>query len=288
MRPDGKRLKNIDPMYTLAPYFMRDRNDATNSITVKLPYDAVHQYKIDLHKRGHNVSHMAIILAAYVRVMCEYPQMNRFVVNSKFYAHKDLTVGMVVLRPDGSDPSMDKMTFDLDYDIFEVNDVINAFVEKNNKADSENGGDKVFKAITGFPGFVRVGMSILRWADKHGLMPGSLIKISPFHNSMVFTNLASIRTNSIYHHVYNFGTTGVVIAMGNTTTEAVLEKGEIVMKRFIPLGITMDERIACGSSFAQAFELLQRILKNPEVLEEHPKDIKYDFPFETLSRRFKK
>jgi len=288
MRADGKRVDNIDPMYKLAPYFMRERNDATNSITVKLPYDAVHQYKIDLRKRGHDVSHMAIILAAYVRVICEYPQMNRFIINSKFYAHNDFTIGMVVLRPDGADPSMDKMTIDLDSNIFEVNDIINTFVEKNNKADSENNGDKAFKMILRFPGLVRIGMGALRWADKHGLLPGAIIRLSPFHNSLVFTNLASIRTNEIYHHIYNFGSTGVVIAMGNTTTEAVLEKGQIVMKKFIPLGITMDERIACGSSFARAFERLQHLLKHPEELEQHPEEIKVDFPFETLSRRFKK
>ena len=37
MRADGKRVKNVDPMYTLAPYFMRTRSDAQNAITVTVP-----------------------------------------------------------------------------------------------------------------------------------------------------------------------------------------------------------------------------------------------------------
>jgi len=274
-------------MYTLAPYFMRERNDATNSITVKLPYEPIHQYKTELHKRGINVSHMAIVMAAYVRMMSEYPEINRFIVNSRFYAHKDFTVGMVVLRPDGADPSMDKMRFDLDSTVFEVNQVMDDFVEKNNKLDSENSGDRAFKAILRFPGLVRAGMALARFADKHGLLPKSLIDISPFHNSMVFTNLASIRTSEIYHHVYNFGTTGVVVAMGAAVSEPVMEKGQMVMKKFIPLGITMDERIACGNTYALAFQRLQTIIKNLPQLEEPPKEVKCDFPFPELAKCFR-
>ena len=41
MRADGKRVKNVDPMYTLAPYFMRNRSDAQNAITVTIPYENV-------------------------------------------------------------------------------------------------------------------------------------------------------------------------------------------------------------------------------------------------------
>ena len=32
MRADGKIVKNVDPMYKLAPYFMRNRSDAQNMI----------------------------------------------------------------------------------------------------------------------------------------------------------------------------------------------------------------------------------------------------------------
>ena len=50
MRADGKIVKNVDPMYTLAPYFMRHRYDAQNMITVNVPYDNIHDYDIDARK----------------------------------------------------------------------------------------------------------------------------------------------------------------------------------------------------------------------------------------------
>ena len=288
MRPDGKHVKDVDPMYTLAPYFMRTRNDAQNMITVKIPYENIHKYVLGLRKRGIRVSHMAVVISAYIRMICDYPCFNRFVVNSKIFARKTFSVGMVVLRPDEADPSMSKMNFDLESTIFEVNDTINNYVEENNKADSENKSDKLFKTLVSFPPLVRILMALFRGLDRFGLLPNKIIELSPFHNSMVFTNLASIRTNHIYHHVYNFGTTSLIMAMGNMEDVPVKEKGEIVMKRMIPLGIVMDERIASGCVYAKGFERLQHLLKYPEELEKKPENITVDFPFPTLSKRFEK
>ena len=61
MRADGKRVKNVDPMYTLAPYFMRTRSDAQNAITVTVPYESVHNYVIDARKKGFRVSHLTTV-----------------------------------------------------------------------------------------------------------------------------------------------------------------------------------------------------------------------------------
>ena len=288
MRKDGKIVKNVDPMYTLAPYFMRDRNDSTNAITVYVPYDNIHKYVLDARRRGYRISHMAVIMAAYIRVVSEFPALNRFVVNSKIYAHNDLTAGMVVLRPGGADPTMSKMKFDLYDTIFDVNDKIEKFIEANNKLDSENDSDRIFKKLLKFPALVRVGMAIFRGMDKIGLLPRALIDVSPFHNSMVITNLASIRTNYIFHHIYNFGTTSLVIAMGNNEDKPVMENGELKLKKMMPMGVTMDERIACGSEYAKAFAKLEHYCKNPALLEVAPEDVKVDYPFEGLSEHFRK
>ena len=165
MRADGKIVKNVDPMYTLAPYFMRHRYDAQNMITVNVQYDNIHDYVIDARKRGIKLSHMTVVMAAIVRGFSQFPQLNRFVVNSKIYAHNELTAGMVVLRPGEGDPSMSKMKFDIYDTIFDVNDTINEYVEANNKEDSSNSSDKLFKVLLKMPFLVRIGMAILRGLD---------------------------------------------------------------------------------------------------------------------------
>ena len=88
MRADGKIVKNVDPMYTLAPYFMRHRYDAQNMITVNVPYDNIHDYVIDARKKGIKLSHMTVVMAAIVRGFSQFPQLNRFVVNSKIGVYR--------------------------------------------------------------------------------------------------------------------------------------------------------------------------------------------------------
>ena len=118
-------------MYTLAPYFMRTRSDAQNAITVTVPYENVHNYVLEARKNGFRVSHLTVVMAALVRTYSQFPQLNRFVVNSKIYAHNELKIAMVVLRPSDSNPSMSKMKFDLYDTIYDVNNKIEAFISEN-------------------------------------------------------------------------------------------------------------------------------------------------------------
>ena len=287
MRSDGKVVKNVDPMYTLAPYFMRRRSDSQNMITIRVPYADVHKYVLDARKRGHKISHLTVFVAAFLRTVSQYNQLNRFVSNSKIYAHNDFTVAMVVLRAGGGDPSMSKVSFDLYDTIFDVNDKLNAFIEENNKADSNTSTDKLFKTLLKLPFLVRIGMAFFRMADHFGWLPKSLLNLSPFHNTMVVTNLASIRSNYIYHHVYDFGTTSYIAAIGNTEDVPYEKDGEVHLKKMIPIGFVMDERIASGSYYVRAFSHLEKYLKDPTVLEVPPETVNVDYPFEGLSERFK-
>ena len=59
------------------------------------------------------------------------------------------------------------------------------------------------------------------------------------------------------------------------------------IKKMIPLGIVMDERIATGCYFAQAFAEMEKYMKNPVLLETPPEKVNVDYEFEGLSERFK-
>ena len=119
-------------------------------------------------------------------------------------------------------------------------------------------------------------MNLFKFLDKHGLLTKSIIDASPFHNSLVISNLASIRTNHIYHHIYDFGTTSEILTMGNTREVAKRRGGEIVYEKCMPFGIVMDERICSGYHFAIAFRRMQQYLSDPELLEKPCKNIRVD------------
>ncbi len=271
MRADGKRIKNADPMYTVAAYIMNKRVDAMNMITIDIPVDPIKEYLNEKRKQGVSISHMAVILSAYIRTMKEFPELNRFVVNKKIYQRNEIAVGMVVLKPgDMGHGTMSKMYFDENNTIFEVNDIVNKYVEENREAPENNGTEKIIKLLLSVPGVLPVGVGIFKWMDKHGILPKAIIDMSPFHMSLGITNLASIRTNHIYHHCYEFGTTSVFLAMGNTREVPKRKGEEIIFEKCMPIGVTMDERIASGSYFALAFRKMRAYLRNPELLETPP------------------
>ena len=271
MRADGKRIKNADPMYTVAAYIMDKRVDSMNMITIDIPVEPIKEYLNEKRKQGITMSHMGVVLAAYIRTVKEFPELNRFVVNKKIYQRNELAVGMVVLKPgEMGHGTMSKMYFNENNTIFEVNDIIDKYVTENREAPENNGTEKIIKFLLSVPGVLPVGVGLFKWMDRHGLLPKAIIDMSPFHMSCGITNLASIRKNHIYHHCYEFGTTSVFMAMGNTREVPKRKGDEIVFEKCMPIGVTMDERIASGSYFAIAFRKMRAYLRNPELLENPP------------------
>ena len=276
-RGDGKRLKKVDPMYTVASFIMDKRYDAMNMITIDIPLEPMQNYLAEKRKEGINISHMALILAAYIRTVAEFPLLNRFIMNKRPYARNEMTVAMVVLKNGQLDNgTMSKMFFDLGNTVFEVNDIINKYVEENRTAAENNKTEKLIKFLLSLPGLLTFGVAIIKWLDRHNLLPKKIIDASPFHNSLVISNLASIRTNHIYHHCYEFGTSSVFFTMGNSREVPKRKGKEIVFEKCMPIGVVMDERICSGSYFALAFRKFSGYLKNPTLLETPPEKVLTD------------
>ena len=269
-RADGTRLKHADVMYRIASHVMAKRSDSMNAITLNIPAEPIQKYIREKSREGRPVSHLAILMGGFVRLMAEYPALNRFIVNKEPYARNELAYGMVVMGAkagsgNANEGTMSKIFFDRNDDIFEIERKIQEYVAKNREGD--NATEDLMKKLTSIPGILRGAVNLIKWADKHGLLPKSVIDASPFHCSMVFTNLASIRTNHIYHHCYDFGTTSMVVAAGNAREIPHTKNGQIVLEKCIPLGVVMDERIASGHYFATAFSRYKQFMRDPRLLE---------------------
>ena len=270
MRADGRRVKNANPMYTVAAYIMNQRNDAMNMIEEFIPVEPIQNYMRVRRGEGRPVSHLAVVMAAYIRTVAEYPELNRFVVNKRIYARNELAVGMVVLKPGETDGTMNKICFELEDDVFTVQKRIDEYVAANRESGDTNSTDQLITILLKIPGLVNFGVGVFKLMDRYGLLPKSIIKASPFHTSLVITNLASIRTNHIYHHIYNFGTTSMIIAMGNLREIPTRTKNGVEFVRCMPLGVVMDERICTGSYYARAFAKMRKYLNDPTLLEGEP------------------
>ena len=274
-RPDGKKLKNLGVEYLVGAHVMKERTDAMNMITIDLPEAPMKEYLNRKRKEGKRYSHLTLILAAMVRAFAEYPQLNRFVVNKRIYARNEISVGMVVLKGgkiDGAS-TISKMKFPPTGTIDEINDIINAYIATNREEGDINSTDKLANFLCSVPGLLRVAVNFVKWLDKHNWCPKAIIEASPFHCSIILTDLASIKTNSIHHHIYNFGTTSISLAMGNLREVPVRKKGEVVFERCLPLGIVTDDRIVSGNILGLAFRKFEKYLEHPDTLELPPKKV---------------
>ena len=147
MRPDGKRVKNEDPMYYLIPYFLTKRYDAMNMITLDIPEAPMRAYMNAKRREGKSISHLALILTAYLHTLNKFPALNRFVVGRKIYEHKDITVSMVVLKPGTDLDTMSKIRLTPTDDVFDVQEKITSYIDQNRQLGEANGLDKAMNIL---------------------------------------------------------------------------------------------------------------------------------------------
>lgn len=274
-RADGYKLKGCDPFYEIIPHIMDKRYDATNYIDLDIDMAPIQKYLNHCRTRGINMKHMSVIIAAYLRLVSQNPNLNRFVCNKKIYSRNHFCVSFVTLKTEGTvgEETAVKLYFNLDDDIFEVNRKVSEAIELNRTPEANNSMDRLLRSVTKIPGLVGAIVWSLKFCDKHFSLPFSIIDGSPFHTSLFITNLASIRLNAVYHHIYDFGTTSIFIAMGQPVKK-VSKIGETVTeKKVIPVKVTVDERVESGYYFGRCFREFKKYISTPEVLEVKPEKI---------------
>ena len=277
MRADGRRIKSLDPLFQIIPHLMPKRYDAQVSGETEINYTRIKRYINQKRKEGVTVSFMSVLIAAYLRMITHMPELNRFVMNRNVYARKDFWVSFALLKKGSIDEdkaeTVVKLNFALHETIFEVAEKICEAIDDNRKVETKNMVDKLAKFFMGIPLLSRTVINIVKGLDKIGWLPKSFLDQIPFHTSLFITNMASINTGSVYHHVYDFGTTSVFISIGKPKHKI---KGSGEKYTAIPLGVVVDERICAGVTFARAYSYLNKYLSDPTLLEAPPEEIRQD------------
>jgi len=268
MRADGRRAAGLTAIEMAIPHIMPKRVDAQNFMTEYIDEDVIRNYIRTVRKEnGVRVSRMAVIVAAYYAAARKHPYVNRFVINSRIYDRNHFCVSFVMLklRADGTpDETTVKIFLDEEDDVFSINDKIEALIEKNSEPTHNNNTDKFANFMFSLPLFPDLVMMLVRFLDRCGLLPRFIIDLSPFHTSMFITNLASINAPSIYHHVYEFGTTSVFLSVGKSAPNYL--SGEL-KKKLIPLKVVMDERICTGHDYTMFLKTFLQFMRDPSLLE---------------------
>lgn len=270
-RKDGKELKNISPVFKIIPNIMKERSDSQVFFNQDIVLSSIEAYCDKKAEEGIKVSIMDVLFAACVRVLGQRPHINRFAINGRVYARNNITVSITIKKSmtDKGEETTLKVPFTGAETIFEVSEKIRACIEENKKDDNENGTDKLTNILAKTPaGVLKFLVGMFKFLDKRGHLPKSVMEVSPFHTSAFITNVGSLGIDSIYHHLYNFGTTSCFFAMGKKKKSYVYEDDDIKEEKVINLAFVGDERICDGYYYALSFRQLCKYFAKPELLEE--------------------
>ncbi len=271
-RSDGRRLKTLSPFFRVIPNVMLERSDSQVYFKQDIMLKYMDEYIDKKATEGIKLSYMNIIYAAMVRIVAERPQLNRFAMNGSIYARNEILVSLAIKKSlsDESEETTIKLPFTGEENIFEIKEKLDKAIEDNKKVTTENSTDRLAKTLSLVSdGTLRRIVKFLGFLDKHGIMPKAAINASPFHTSLFLTNVGSLGIDSIYHHLYNFGTTSLFFAMGKKKKSFLYEDEEIREEKCITIAFVGDERICDGYYFANSFKLLTKYLRKLELLEEH-------------------
>ena len=221
-----------------------------------------------------------LIVAALLKTITLRPKMNRFIVNSNFYQRNEVSAAFVVKKQfsDTGAEALAVLHGQDDFTVADVHEYIRSQVQecRSEKIDPTTG---VMDYLNKIPRFIsKAAIRILMWLDKHGWVPKDIIATDPYYNSVVISNLGSIKLKCGYHHLTNWGTCSMFCIIGEKKKTAFFdEDGTMTMRETLDLGLTIDERLADGYYYSKSVRLLKYLLEHPEELE---KPIKEEVDYE--------
>jgi hypothetical protein len=260
---------------------MKTRGDASNFYRDTVNIEAAEIFARKLRSEGlKQFGMLHVFVAAYHHTVMQLPALNRFISGQRIYARNRLEIVMTVKK------QLSTESGETSYKIFlEPGDTIREVYCKMSeaigkiKADSgDNATENTAEVLMKFP---RLVLKFIIWLmgvlDYFSILPQSIIDASPFHGSLVITDLGSIGIGPIYHHLYNFGNVPVFLAFGRKSRKTETDLGgNVVERRYIDYAVVCDERICDGYYYAQAFRHINHYLHNPELLEKAPPEINAD------------
>ena len=292
-RSDGRRITNIDPIVGFTPYLMPQRFDAQVHTSIQIDCDTLTNYIRGQRERGQVVSYMDLLIAGYVRAVSQYPQLNRFVMNKQLFARNTICVSLAVLKTTENAEDVRETTIKVHFDpydtVFDVRDRMREEIDKNRKAENQNVADKFVRFFQAIPGLPTLVIGVIRLLDRYGLFPSAVVNISPFHTGAFIANMASIGMPHVNHHIYSFGTTSIFLAMGKVLRNPVPgPNGTVAVKRALPIGLVLDERITSGAEYGRALSFFNELLADPSRLEQPPEGVAYDVLPEKMGKKMRK
>ena len=262
-RRDASRVRDIHGMQNIMFDFKPNRCDSSVYMNHKIDMTNFVKFMDKEKKKNPGLTYYHGIVDVIAKTIYSRPFMNRFIANRTMYMHKEVSLAssIKVEFEDSAVEALMVIKIDPEDTLLDVSRKTKKKVDKI-RASKEAGKDNANGAadtLGKMPKFIRVPVvGFLKWLDKHGWLPKSLMEDNLYYSSAILSNLGTFKVGAIYHNLTNFGTSSSLITFG----EIKEENG----KWFMEMGATIDERIADGFYFCKALKLIEYIFETPELM----------------------
>ena len=272
-RKDGIWLKDIPAMNRIMAPLMPNRADNEAYINVDIDIRPINAYleKLNAGRETDKYTFFHIISAAIGKAFVLRPKMNRFICNNKMYQRRDISVAFTVKKQfnDHAEEALAFFTYDPKETLESYHQKIMKVIHQTKSYEEKDTSTGAMDVVCKLPQFMITGIvKFVLWLDKHGWAPDFLIGSDPNHAAIFLTNLGSIGLPGGYHHLVNWGTNSCFVVVGKKYMKMEYDaQGNGDVHEVIPLGITLDERIADGYYYSGTVALVKELLAHPELLE---------------------
>lgn len=271
-RRDGKLVRDQDGMHLIMPMLYPNRCDNEAFISERIDLSNADKYiaarNAENPKFKFTVFHL--VVAAVLKTIILRPKLNRFIANKNTYERNNFSASFVI-KKQFNDVSSEGMAFvyvDKDSTIDTMREDLYKQITHVRSGGSDSTSDAM-DFLNKLPRFiVKFFILLMRWCDRHGIVPPSLIASDPYYASVILSNLGSIKLRSGYHHLTNWGTTSIFVVVGEMKQRLFRDKdGNEEYRNSLDLGLTIDERLADGYYYSKSVKILKYLLEHPETLE---------------------
>jgi len=264
MTNNKKLIKHEDSVHAIMPYLMDKRTEAEVYQNIILDVTELKEWVDNKNETlDFKYTYFHAFAAVLAKTIYNRPLLNRYIQGHKTYERNNITISFVA-KDKLNDEAEEKLI------VLEINPKETAVelgkrmaidIFKTRKSGTNN-MDGSLKTLTSLPRFLlRIVAKIVKILDYYDKVPKSFTQGDPNYSTLLLSNLGSIKHNSCYHHLNNYGTNSIVITIGTIKKEK--------NRYIVDLGVTLDERIADGFYFAKSIKLAQHIISNPQLLEDN-------------------
>lgn len=220
------------------------------------------------------VTILHLIIAAYVRTVVERPLLNTFVSGHDFYQRNEISFSLVAKKQmtDEGIEGLVKVRFRPEDTLEDISRKMKACITEG-KSDAGSSSEKEIDFLMKLPKpIIGAFMWLYKLLDANNLLPGFMIDTDPSYSTALVTNLGSIGIDGVFHHLFNWGNSGVIMAIGKVKKATVTDKrsGEGRIASVLDLYLTLDDRIADGTYYGNSLKAFKHYLENPGLLFETP------------------